>query len=229
MRAPTFYALKAGGWNDYFNLLHLPFLLWHLSYVMLGAAAAPQFHAERLGATLLAFALAVGISSHALDELKGRPLRTRIPPRNLAYLAAGSLALAAALGVMGAITVDVWLLMFVGTGTFLVVAYNLEVLGGALHNRFWFWVAWGAFPALTGYWAQAGSFGYAAGLVAAACVALSVVQSHLSREAKSVRRLMERPSEMDIRRMKTYERTLCSASIVLPAAATIISLARLIR
>ena len=229
MKAPAFYALKAGGWNDYFNLLHPPYLIWHLSYVILGAAAAPRFHAERLGATLLAFALAVGISSHALDELKGRPLRTQVPRTHLICLASGALVAAAALGVTGAVLVDSWLLAFVGAGTVLVVTYNLEMLGGRLHNRFWFGLAWGAFPALTGYWAQAGSIGYVAGLAAAVCLALTLAQSYLSRKAKSVRRLIERPSEMDIRRLRTYEWTLCAVSIVLPTAATGILLARLVR
>ena len=67
----------AGGWRDLVTLLHPPYTAWHLSYVALGAAAAPTVHADRLGAALGAFFLAVGISAHALDELNGRPLRRR--------------------------------------------------------------------------------------------------------------------------------------------------------
>ena len=52
---------------------------WHLSYVALGAALAPHFHLDRMLWTLAAFALALGVAAHALDELNGRPLRTRIP------------------------------------------------------------------------------------------------------------------------------------------------------
>ena len=71
---PAFYALPSGGWRDLVTILHAPYTLWHLSYVALGAAAAPTLHASRLIAALGAFFLAVGISSHALDELRGRPL-----------------------------------------------------------------------------------------------------------------------------------------------------------
>src|SRR5437899_2261109 len=39
--APAFYALKAGGWRDYWTLLHPPYTVWHLPYVLLGAAFAP--------------------------------------------------------------------------------------------------------------------------------------------------------------------------------------------
>jgi hypothetical protein len=34
---PAFYALPSGGWRDYVTLLHPPYTLWHLSYVVIGA------------------------------------------------------------------------------------------------------------------------------------------------------------------------------------------------
>ncbi len=76
---PAFYALAAGGWRDYVTLLHPPYTAWHLSYVVMGAALAPQFEWDRLLAALAAFFLGMGVGAHALDELNGRPLRTRIP------------------------------------------------------------------------------------------------------------------------------------------------------
>ena len=41
-RRPAFYALAQGGWRDYVTLLHLPYTLWHLSYVAIGAALCPE-------------------------------------------------------------------------------------------------------------------------------------------------------------------------------------------
>ena len=78
-RRPAFYALARGGWRDYVTLLHLPYTLWHLSYVAIGAALAPELEADRLLWGLAAFALALGVGAHALDELHGRPLHTAIP------------------------------------------------------------------------------------------------------------------------------------------------------
>ena len=49
-----------GGWRDLVTLLHPPYTAWHLSYVALGAAAAPAVHADRLLAALAAFFLARG-------------------------------------------------------------------------------------------------------------------------------------------------------------------------
>src|SRR3989440_10106645 len=100
---PAFYALRRGRWRDLVTLLHPPYTAWHLSYVALGAAAAPVIHADRLLAALAAFFLAVGISAHALDELRGRPLNTKLSRRALIVLAAVGLVGAVATGVAGGV------------------------------------------------------------------------------------------------------------------------------
>jgi hypothetical protein len=185
---PAFYALRTGGWRDLITLLHPPYTAWHLSYVALGAAAAPDFHPDRLWAALGAFALAVGISAHALDELNGRPLQTRVPRSVLTALAVVSLAGAVAIGAIGVATVSVWLLPLVIAGAVLVPAYNLELGRGRVHNDAWFALGWGAFPAFTGYFAQTLAIKPEGILVAAACYLLSVAQRRLSTPARELRR-----------------------------------------
>src|SRR3977135_3168689 len=96
---PAFYALPPGGGRDLVTILHPAYTPGHLSYVALGAAAAPQPHGDRVVAALAAFFLAVGVSAHALDELQGRPLRTRLPRRVLVALPVEGLAGAWSLGV----------------------------------------------------------------------------------------------------------------------------------
>jgi heme O synthase-like polyprenyltransferase len=184
----AFYALRSGGWRDYVTLLHPPYTLWHLSYVAIGAAIAPRFEWGKLGLTLAAFFLAVGVGAHALDELMGRPLQTRIPRRTLVLLAAVSIGGAVAIGVAGAFRYDLWLLVFVAFGAFIVVVYNLELLGGRFHDAVWFAGAWGAFPALTGYFAVAGELRIEAVLVAAYAFLLSFAQQRLSTVVRMVRR-----------------------------------------
>jgi len=185
---PAFYALRSGGWRDYVTLLHPPYTLWHLSYVAIGAAIAPGFTWARLGLALGAFFLAVGIGAHALDELMGRPLQTRIPRGTLIALAAVSIAGAVGLGVLGAIWYDPWLLAFVAFGGFIVAAYNLELAGGRFHDTFWFALSWGAFPALTAYFVTAERLSIEAFLVAAYAFLLSVAQRRLSTPVRSIRR-----------------------------------------
>jgi hypothetical protein len=185
---PAFYALAPGGWRDYVTLLHLPYTLWHLSYVVIGAALAPEFPKGRIALTVAAFFLALGIAAHALDELRGRPLQTRIPAPVLVGLATAALAAAVAIGLAVAVTWNLWLLPFIAVGAFLVCAYNLELFGGRFHNRLWFALAWGAFPMLTGYFAAAGEIRAEALLAALFATLLSFVQHVLSTPVRHLRR-----------------------------------------
>jgi hypothetical protein len=185
---PSWYALETGGWRDYVTLLHPPYTAWHLSYVVVGGCLAPVVAWGRLGAAVLAFGLAVGIGAHALDELRGRPLRTSIPSPVLVVLAAGSIGAACAIGVVGAFAFEPWLVALVPLGVFLVLAYNLELLDGRFHSDLWFALAWGGFPVICGYAAVAGDLSVAALLAAAFAVLLSLAQRALSNHVRFVRR-----------------------------------------
>ncbi len=185
---PAFYALARGGWRDLVTLLHPPYTAWHLSYVALGAAAAPHLHADRLGAALVAFALAVGVSAHALDELRGRPLQTALTASTLKALAVAGLLGALIVGMAGILTVSALLIPLVLAGALLVPAYNLELGGGRFHDDIWFALAWGAFPAFTGYFVNALTVSPAGLLVSGACYLLSVAQRRLSTPVRELRR-----------------------------------------
>jgi hypothetical protein len=185
---PAFYALAPGSWRDYVTLLHPPYTAWHLSYVAIGATLAPHFYSGRLAAAVVAFFLAMGIGAHALDELQDRPLQTRIPRPTLLALTIVSLTGAVAIGVAGAISFNLWLLVFVAIGALLVPVYNLELLGGVIHNNLGFALAWGAFPLLTGYFACAGTIGWVALLAAAFAALTSYAQRLLSTPVRHVRR-----------------------------------------
>ena len=188
LERPAFYALRPGGWRDVVTLLHPPYTAWHLSYVAIGAAVAPKLYGDRLAAAIGAFFLAVGVCAHSLDELNGRPLGTRLSDRRLVSLAVVALAGAVAIGIVGAATVSLTVLPLVAAGAFIVVAYNLELFGGRFHSNLWFALAWGAFPALCGYWINALQLHVQGVLVAAACCMLSVAQRRLSTPARELRR-----------------------------------------
>jgi hypothetical protein len=185
---PAFYALESGGWRDYWSLLHPPYTLWHLSYVVIGASLAADVNVRWLLETLGAFLLAMGLAAHALDELNGRPLRTQISDRVLKAIAVVGLAGAIALGIDGTIEASAWLWVFIVAGGFIVVAYNLELLGGAFHSDLWFALAWGAFPALTAFFAQTGRITVTAVGAAGACAMLSAAQRVLSMPVRRLRR-----------------------------------------
>jgi len=223
---PAFYAMRQGGWRDYVTLLHPPYTLWHLSYVAVGAALAPRMDWALLGWTTLAFFLAMGVGAHALDELQGRPLQTLIPARTLAALAAVSIGAACAIGCVIAARQTLWLLVFVAAGGFIVVAYNLELFGGAFHGGLWFPAAWGAFPVLTAYFAAAHTIRGAAVAAAAYAFALSWVQRTLSTPVRAVRRSpASAVTEAERAIAPAAERTLkvLAAAAVLIAAALLLA------
>jgi hypothetical protein len=218
---PAFYALTGGGWRDYVTLLHPPYTLWHLSYVAIGAALAPQMKWALLGWTVLAFFLAMGIGAHALDELNGRPLRTRIPSPLLVALAVASIAGACAIGVAVAAGSTWWLLPFVAFGAFVAVAYNLELFDGAFHSDLWFAVAWGAFPVLTAYFAAAERLRVEALAAAAAALLVSLAQRTLSTEVRFARRSAGDPASA-----RPAELALQLLAAALPALAGALLLSR---
>ena len=185
---PAFYALTPGGWRDYVTLLHVPYTAWHLAYVVVGGCLVAGVAWGRLGLTVLAFALAMGIGAHALDELQGRPLRTTIPSRVLVALAVLSVAAACAIGIAVALETTLWLLPLIALGAFLVPAYNLELLGGRVHTDLGFALAWGAFPVVTAFVAQASTIRVEAVLAAAWATLLSLAQRRLSTQVRRVRR-----------------------------------------
>jgi hypothetical protein len=189
---PAFYASGSGGWRDWWTLLHPPYTLWNLSYVAIGSALAPSFTLWRLIEMLTAFSLGLGISAHALDELKGRPLRTHLSDRTLKIASAVGLVGAVVLGLKGIGEAGPWLVPFIVFGVGSVLAYNLEWFGGRFHTDVSFAVSWGAFPVLVGYFVEEERLSLAAGLVAVGAFGLSLAQRILSTETRFLRRRVQR-------------------------------------
>jgi hypothetical protein len=186
--APAYYAARQGPWRDWWTLLHPPYTAWHLSYVVIGACLAPVVKLVPLLWTLGAFFLAVGVAAHALDELHGRPLRTRISGPMLVAVSVASLAGALGFGVYGVVRVGWTLVPFMVAGPVLVIAYNAELLHGVVHNDIGFAAAWGSFPVLTAYVAETGRLAVAPVLAAGAALGLSAAQRSLSTPARLLRR-----------------------------------------
>lgn len=188
---PAFYATPGGGWRDYWTLLHPPYTVWHLSYVLLGAALAPAPDPRIVVGALVAFGLAVGVGAHAFDELQGRPLRTQIPSPVLVALGTAALLGAVAIGLVGATMFGPLFLLFVIGGASIVVLYGFEV--PLVHSDVGFALGWGAFPvAATAY--ATGAHPVPTVIAALAAALLSLAQRRLSTRARSIRRRAVRVS-----------------------------------
>ena len=226
---PAFYALPSGAWRDYVTLLHPPYTAWHLSYVVYGATLAPDFIPLRLVGALVAFLLGTGLAAHALDEWYGRPLRTRMSDRALLMIAAGGIAGSMLVAAAGMVVVSPWIAVWAGVGLLLMLGYTLE-WHRLIHSDIGFALTWGAFPVLTGYWAQAEDLSASSLVVALAATLLSLAQRSLSTRARYVRRqtvaastLLERPDASEVlwdreELLDTWERPL---RLLAGAAATL--------
>jgi hypothetical protein len=211
---------------DVATLLHPPYTAWHLSYFALGAVVAPKLYVGRLLWGLAAFALAVGVSAHALDELHDRPLQTRLSDRTLLGCAVFGLVAALAIGIAGVLTVSVWLAPLVLAGALFLPAYNLELMGGRFHSDLWFALGWGAFPAFTGYFVNALQVALPGVLMALGCMALSVAQRRLSSAARELRRRTLAVDGTRTRRDGSVEPlTVAAMTAPLDAALAVLSLA----
>ena len=126
-----------------------------------------------------------------------------------------SLTGAVAIGIAGIVTVSAWLIPLVVIGPILAISYNLELFGGRMHDDTWFAVAWGGFPAFTGYFVNALQIRPAGILVAAACTLLSLAQRRLSTPVRELRR---RTARIDgVQTLTTGEtRTLDAESVAAP-------------
>jgi hypothetical protein len=103
----------------------------------------------------------------------------------------------------------------------IVVAYNLELFGGAFHSNLWFASAWGAFPVLTAYFASARELRGAAIVAALFALLVSLAQRTLSTEVRLARRRLGDPAAA-----QTAEVALKLLSAALPILAGALLLAR---
>ena len=181
----AFYALPPGGWRDYWTLLHPPYTAWHLSYVLLGASLGPSPDPRIVLGSLAAFGLAVGVAAHSFDELRGRPLGTRIPSPVLGALGALGLAGAAVLGLVAATFLGPAFLVLVAVGAALVLLYALEA--PLVHSDLGFALSWGSFPVVATAFAV-GAAPLPTAAVAVAAALLSLAQRRLSTRVRAIRR-----------------------------------------
>jgi hypothetical protein len=184
---PAFYARSGSRLGDLVTLFHVPYTIWHLSYVAIGAAMATRIDASRLAGTLLAFTFGLGIGAHALDELHDRPLSTHLAPGTLRVLGWGGLGAGAAMAIAAAFVISPVALVWGAAGVLLAAGYAME-WPRWVHSTAGFALAWGAFPVLVGYWAQTESLSLAVAVVACAAAAFSMSQRALSTPARHVRR-----------------------------------------
>lgn len=220
----------------WFNALHWPYTVWHLSYVVIGASLADELRVDVLGWALLAFFLGMGVGGHVLDLLQGDPLALRLPRAHLVVVAVVSLALAVAVGVMnsvwGNVANDEMMALVILAGVIMAVLYNMEQL--RFHGDAQFALFWGVFPLVVGFWAMGGgevlgiiSCIYAGGFAFVSALAQRVLSTrvrYLRRQIMDVQIFLQTGEKTGVGRAKPWlleplDRALMLLSFALPALA----------
>ena len=172
----------------WFNLLHWPYTLWHLSYVVIGAGLAEGLDWPVLCWTVLAFFLGMGIAAHCFDQLHGDPLRLGIKAGRLRFVGLTALAGAMAIGIwqIWAGQVPTQLVFAVPIGASLAYGYGQEWKG--FHGDWQFAAWWAVFPFLVGYLAQGLDFNPAVAALVIFAFMTALVQRVLSTRVRYLRR-----------------------------------------
>ncbi len=178
MSVPTFRARLA----DYNRLMHFPLPLCVISFVTLGAIIAPVVYLDRLVWTYLIVFASLCLASYSFDELKGRPLRTHIPDRELRGLGWAGLGFSFLGGVYLASTINPVLLAWIPPSVLVILGYNKELFKGKLHNSTVFSIGWGGIPTLGSYFLQTLTLSVTAILASLATIMFSLAIWTLNHE-----------------------------------------------
>lgn len=180
-------------------MLHPPYTLMVLSFVVMGAAISLRFSVPVLLATLAAYFLGLGVGAHFLDQISGMGSRyvRHWPDRTLWATGLAALGVAVAIGVFGAwLVVGPDLLVFVAVQAACAVGYPLApIFKGAFHRDSVFAVSWGSLPFLTSFYAQSGVITAPAVILAASLAVVAVAEIRISRLSRRLRRFARERDE----------------------------------
>ena len=224
-RRRTWYFVASGTRKgDFLNLLHIPYTAMVLGFVVSGAAISPRLDFGVLAAAVSAYFLGLGVGAHALDQLEPRGSRyvQKLTRPELKAMALAGLGGAIAIGFYCAFAVDLWLIVFVGAGTFFAVAYPLPswIARGLFHNDLSFSFSWGFLPFITSYFAESGALSHLSLLGGAVAALAAGVEIRLSRRARAARKEGSTPDSYESleRKLRALVAITCLTAVALLGA-----------
>ncbi len=170
------------------GILFLPYTGMVVAFAVWGSLVV-DFTWERLIAICLLYFFALGISAHCLDAIgsKTKPWGF-LSKKRLWFVSLLSLGGAFVIGLYYAF-LDSPLLIPIGIAeTFFLLAYNLELFGGKLHNNTSFVFSWGILPVLAGTAIQTNSITIETIGMAATAAILSYILIKTSSKYKELKR-----------------------------------------
>jgi hypothetical protein len=193
----AWYARSGSKARELFTIIHLPYTSMVLSYLLVGAALSPTLHLDRVGWSLAAYFLGLGLSAHALNEIHARHWGIVLSENELKLLFTLPLIGAISIGAYGmyvlyrttlAVRAPLVLCAFICLEIFFVLAYNTGLYKGRFHGDASFAFSWAALPTLISYYVNSLEMTVTAVLMAVAMAATAGIEINLSRWCKDLRR-----------------------------------------
>lgn len=215
----TWYFRSGSKKAELWTILHLPYTLMCLAFVVVGFAIQKPVDYETLLTIAVAYFLGLGIGAHALDQLPGMGSSyvKHLTQRELLAMGIGSLLITTGIGVYLILERQMWhFLWLVPLQTFFAVAYPMSKLfRGFFHNDFWFSIGFGFMPVVVGYYANTLSFSPAVLPFALLCALISAIEITLSRTARRLRKMGAPDTEETLFKVERALKLLCLTSYVL--------------
>ena len=228
---PAWYVLPSTSWPArWFNTIHWPYTLWHLAYVVIGAALAPSIDFSVLGWLLVAFFFGMGIGAHAFDLISEDPLKLGLRDVRLLQVGLISLLIAVVIGIylVSSDQVSAWFYIPVGLGGPFAIGYGRSVK--YIHSDVGFALWWAVFPTVTAYISMGIEWSWALIPILLFVYATAHTQRVLSTRVRFIRRRMAcLPGESNAKRkveiggkewlVAADEQALAALSFTLPVLA----------
>jgi hypothetical protein len=172
------------------GLLFLPYTGMCVSFAIIGSMLAGEIAWDRVGAIVLIYTFALGISAHVADSLgskKTKPWGNYFTKVQLLTIMIVTLTAAYSIGLHYIIFFVPLLAVIALLEGFFLFTYNYELWDGLFHNDFWFAVSWGSLPLLAGYIIQTNSISILALSVSCFTGLASYAEIKMSRPYKQLK------------------------------------------
>lgn len=214
----TWYQKQGSAWADFWTMLHLPYTLMCISFLVIGFGIERVSRWDIFILTVIAYFLGLGIASHSFDQLSGMGSSyvQHISQKNLMLIGMVSVTTAVFIGVNIMFHLKAWnILWMIPIQTFFVWAYPVsKFMKGVFHSDFWFAVSFGFIPVMVGYYINTLTLNPIFIGWAVVAFIISLIEITLSRYVRAIRRTTNPLNEYYLRPEKALK-LLCLLSYLI--------------
>ena len=207
----------------FIGLLFIPYTGMCISFTIIGSMLSNNIAWDRVGALVLIYALALGISAHAADSLGSRKIKPwgdYFNKKQLWLLVILGLVMAYSIGIYYMLLYVPLLWLIAILEGFFIFTYNFELFNGYFHNDLWFSIAWGVLPLLAGFIMQTNSIGIMSLAFSALAGVISYIEIKISRPYKELKKGIVQ-DDCRVKRLEAGLKTISLATIAFASVSII--------